>query len=262
MDRCQQFRDQWLERALDGDALEAWIGTNAHVGECADCAAWVQSTGTHVSALVGMPRLTLPAGLDEHVQGDLHDADARVERALRSMTPMAAPRELDHAVAALLDRGESADEERARKSARASGSGFVRALDYSLVPPVLERLVDEELANADAHVAERFVGNLERRPAPPELEGLVRQVFRPSVFARVATIVSIAAACLVVWLAVRPTESRQPRRLNVVRADSLSQLEPIARGLLEALGGGAGLDPRSEVDALRPSTFPARRDER
>ena len=103
-------------------------------------------------------------------------------------------------------------------------------------------MIGEELADPKVHVAERFVGNLPRKKAPAELEArIVRRLRRPTL-PRIASWFTAAAAALVIWLILGGSKqevTQQPgeRRLRVVRATTLGELDPIARGMLIGLGG-------------------------
>jgi hypothetical protein len=117
----------------------------------------------------------------------------------------------------------------------------LRSLDVHKAPPVLERLLEEELAAPERQTVERFSGNLERLSAPGELaERLGASVRRRAVLRLVlGPLSALAAAGLVVWLALQGGAS-EPRshRFQVIHASSLDELDPLARALAESLGGG------------------------
>ena len=253
MDRCQNFRDRWLERALDSVACETLERSDEHMQSCSTCSEWARATRYQVGALQRMPRLELPDSLADGVQDDLQNVSGRIERALFAMAPVPAPAKLDRLVAASFERDRQSEAPSETENAgdgitaptnsdddsQRASVGVVRALDYTTVPPVLERLLEEELADPDGHLAQRFVGNLERQDAPDELEARVARTLGRPVFGRFVALATLAAASLVLWLVLRPSEEPTRRKLHVVRADSLAQLDPVARGLIEALGGGA-----------------------
>ena len=127
-----------------------------------------------------------------------------------------------------------------------AGAERVSVMDYASVPPVLDRLVAEELAQPAVHRVERFAGDLERIPAPEVLERRVGRTLRRRSLP-VAGIATLAAACLVIWFTFGRTRDELSRRqLRVVRVESAGALSPLARGLALSLGGGAPASPDTE----------------
>jgi hypothetical protein len=232
-DLCQKYRDRWLEHALDVPASEP----DEHAEKCVACAEWRRAVSAQVAALRSMERFELPGSMDEVVHEDLSRSVVATERLLAALPRLEAPAELEERVASLLE----VTHERAAAVESREDDHFAKAvgtLDYSMVPPVLDRLVSEELADPDVHVAERFVGNLESLQAPARLDVLVRRRIRRHRVPLFAGLATLAAASLVAWLVLNPLDrdAEQRRSLRWVRAASLDELDPLARGFVEALG--------------------------
>ena len=227
-ERCASFRADWLSAGFDP----------VHVEECEACRAWVRASERAIEALDGLRAAETPAELARRVERELSgDRVRRFERAVGSLARLPAPSRLDALVhERLAGRAPAGDAERGERSAQA-----LRALDLLSAPAVLDRLVAEELAQPARQTAERFPGNLERLAAPEELGRSLHRRARRASFLRVvrgpASV--LAAAALVVWLAVH-FDRPEPRayRFEVVRADSLEGLDPLARALAESLTGG------------------------
>jgi hypothetical protein len=178
---------------------------------------------------------TAPDELAGRVTAELAgDRAQRLERVLASLIRLGAPAELDVRVSALLGA-----EARGRESA-----ATLRSMDVMVAPPVLERLLEEELADPARQRSERFPGSLERLQAPSELERRLRTSVRRTSVARLVLgpLVALSAAGLVVWFALTGDEPRpRPYRFEVVHATTLEGLDPLARSLAGSLGGA---DPR------------------
>ncbi|NOT28850.1 MAG: hypothetical protein HOP15_00215 [Planctomycetes bacterium] len=225
-DACKLFRNEWLARA--GAERE-------HARLCRECALWLQAAARRRSELSGLARLSAPAALDRRVDEELAGARTnRLERVLYSLARCGAPALLDERVAELFSRGSGGDEERGEQRAWA-----VRALEVQSAPDVLERLVSEELAAPERHLAERFPGSLERVAAPLALEQRLGSAARRSTLVRLARpLVALAAAGLVVWFAIGRGSEPRSRRFQVLHAVAFEDLDPMARSLAESLGGG------------------------
>jgi len=235
MDACRNFREQWLELALERAARAAVERSDEHLEGCSACTEWLRSRSYQIRAISTLERASIPDSLFDGVDEDLTRNSSVLERALRSLPCLEAPPELERLVMATLAepaRASTRDPERAQKT--------VRMLDYATVPSVLERLVGEELEDPVQHVVERFVGNLEPKRAPAELDARVGRLFRRPVLLRAAGLVSVAAAVLIAWITLVPGEdSREPQRrsLRRVHVMNTADVDPIARGFLGALGG-------------------------
>lgn len=237
MDPCTTFRTRWLELALDARARVAL--EQDHPAACAACRGWLEARRFQVDALASLPRVELPASLTAVVESDLSEREALLVRALRSLPRCEAPAELDASVARSLAAPSpgpvpspvAADPERSRLS--------VRALAYETVPPVLDRLVNEELAAPGQHLAERFVGGLERLAAPARLDARVARLFRRPLRLRVAAAVAIAASLVLAWRLAVPGPPEFRRTVTRVHVEAPpAELGSFARGLAEAVGGG------------------------
>jgi len=227
---CRAFRTAWLSDALRAQAL-------AH--ECAACEEWRRSSERQQRALAALGRLGAPPALDERLAQELAgDRSRRLERVLGSLVRLAAPAELDERVAGLFGTAPRVgDEERGRQKAE-----VLRALDVQPAPPVLDRLLNEELELPSLHRAERFPGGLGRLAAPPELDARLATHARRRNVRRLllAPLATLAAAGLVVWIVARqPSPEPRVHRITIVQS-SLGELDPLARSLAEGLSGFSG----------------------
>ena len=232
-DTCRRIREDWLERANDAAALASFEREERHVVECADCARWAAAMRAQVETLSSLSRKRIPERVATSVDGDLAQPPILLERALRSLPRPSAPSEL-----ALLVSRSLATPRPAVDPVRS-----LQILDVAMVPDVLERLIDEELGEPRAHRVDRFVGNLDPRRAPDELVERTDASLRQSSFRRLVlfSLASVAAAILVLWFAVlgrNGSDASPARSFRVVRAETLDQLDPFARQLASALGGG------------------------
>ncbi len=226
-DACKLYRCEWL--AAEGAESE-------HVRACEECARWTRSAERQRVALSGLARLGAPAELELRVGKELvGDRSRRLERVLSSLARLGAPASLDERVAGLFVRSSPGDEQRGHQKAQA-----MRALEVQSAPEVLERLVQEELAAPERHLAERFAGGLERVPAPHALEQRLTAVVRRRALRRLVLgpLVTLVAAGLVVWFAIGQDSEPRARRFQVIHAASLDELDPLARSLAESLSGG------------------------
>lgn len=227
-ERCAAFRAEWLSAGFDP----------VHVEECEACRAWVRASERSIQALEELRAAEAPGELERRVVRELSgDRVRRLERAVGSLARLGAPAALDGLVhRRLAGRAPAGDAERGERSAQ-----VLRTLDLVPAPAVLDRLVQEELAAPARQTAERFPGNLERLRAPDALAEALHARARRQTFVRLARgpFAVLVAAALVVWLALRFDEPA-PRayRFEVVRADSLEGLDPLARALAESLTGG------------------------
>jgi hypothetical protein len=235
---CKSFRVEWLERPGSD--------RSAHARACAACRAWARSAALQIRLLTELERPAVPAALAAGLGRELAGARTpRIERMLSSLVRLGAPAELDERLLEeFAPRAANAlEEQRGREKARA-----LRALDVQPAPPVLERLVEEELRAPEAHRSARFPGDLERLSAPADLEQGLRLSVRRRALARLllAPLATLTAAGLVLWLSVRSgrEEPRHAYSFEVVHARDLDGLDPLARALAESLGGGFSGAPR------------------
>ena len=244
MHRCEDFRDTWLQAALD----PAPASQENH--GCPQCAEWETRHAAQVKLLRSLRPLQLPESesLQEPRSTPLAAPlaapnaepqvalSAPVESLLAELPGLQAPQELDQRVA--LEVGQA--------QALEPSGGPLGCLETHVSPSVLDRLVEEELASPLGHQSARLIGRLQRLKAPADLDQRVAEELTPassrSRGARSGGWISFLAACLVGWLAVRaftPEERAPGRRLTIVRANSLAELSPIARSHMEALGAGS-----------------------
>ncbi len=225
-DSCQEFRDRFLERFNSSarNPLEA----QDHVARCAECDRWVRRVGMQVDLLNLLPHLSAPDALDAAVSLELELLEGRIARVVSGLLRLQAPAELDV---------------RTRDVLAGTGEPWsrlkpVEELEKVPAPEVLERLVGEELAAPAAHRTERFVGNLEPLRAPRGLERRLAERFERALPALrwVGALTTLAAASIAVVLVLRDQDGGG-RKLPLIRAASLEELDPLARGLAFALGG-------------------------
>lgn len=225
-DACRDFR---TECASGADAV------GEHPGACPACAQWLRDFQRRSRALSELTRLSAPAELEAGVAQELAgERTYRLQRALATLARLGAPARLDESVLGSFARDPAGDEERGKRKAQA-----VRALEFHSAPNVLERLVNEELAAPERHVAERFTGNLERLGAPRALADGLRTSVRRRTLVRLVLgpVAALTAAGVVVWLAIGREPEPRRRRFDVVYATSLEEMVPLARALAESLGG-------------------------
>ena len=219
---CQQFRDAWEH----GEPV-----VPGHLDSCAPCQAWCASLERRQAALRSLARLEAPVELEARVARELSgNRSERLERVLGSLVRRGAPAALDARMAEWIGTPV------APPSAEA-----LRALDVQRAPQVLERLLREELEKPELHRAERFSGSLARLHAPEALaERLGDRIKRRALLRLVVgPLTALAAAGLVLWLSLRSNAGEgHAYRFQVQHATSLDELDPTARSLAEALGGG------------------------
>lgn len=223
---CQEFRSEWLSAGPSADG---------HASACPTCAAWVRACERSQVALNGLTRLVAPPELEARVSEELSGAGSpRIQRLLESAVRRTAPKALDLRVQELVEGATGTTGHKAEA---------LRALDVRSAPPVLERLIEEELAAPALHRAERFTGNLERLQAPEVLGRRVGESMRRNALMRLVLgpLLTLAAAGLVLWLTAQREDGEREYRFRVTRASSLAGLDPMARALAESLGGNAGM---------------------
>jgi hypothetical protein len=218
---CHIARRQWLDRlaALETSGAADPLGGGAlgieHLDSCSACRGWRHGTALQTRAFRELPTLEAPEELDLRLFGsDL----------LASTSPDPSLEAESLAIQA------------------------VRTLDRLEAPPVLERLVAEEMERPAVARTERFVGGLERQSAPRVLEVRVianlRQRIRPRRW--MGPLVATAAAITLFWMGlnrlgwVAPGPEAKSYSFEVIRPASLEGMDPFARALAETLGGHHG----------------------
>ncbi len=233
IDSCQDFRDRFLER--EDSAARKSLDILDHPARCAECDRWMRRVGLQVDHLSSLPRVSAPEALDAAVNLELELVEGRIARAVGGLPRLPAPAELEARMRGVLaETGETW-----------SGLQPVEGLEKVQAPEVLERLVGEELAAPAAHRTERFVGNLELVRAPRGLERRIAERFERALPALrwVGALTALAAASIVVVLVLHDRDETG-RRPPLIRAASLNELDPLARGLAFALGGVEEGGPR------------------
>jgi hypothetical protein len=204
---------------------------SAHLVDCADCTAFVRRGERLQAACSGLDRLPVPAELPGRVVAACHAGflQERAASALQALGRVPAPAELD---AKVLD----------------DGRGRLHA------PPVLGRLVDEDLRDPSKALTRRFAGRLLRLPAPDELrERVARDLAglgpadapvaraaerrRAMLLVTVGLVASIGLA-LGVWFGASDAQAAPQVVFHVQRVTRADELDPIARELIGALSGG------------------------
>lgn len=216
--RCRNFQSLWLEHA-PARPTGSPEGFDAHLASCEPCRAWVERTEAARAALGGLERHSAPAELEQRLFG-APDTELPVPS-----------READLPQGALL----------------------LQSLSRLQAPAVLERLVDEELTQPAQAQIRRFVGDLERPEVPADLVARIEERIdagqpdaapldrRPaprSLLRRLAPLTSLVAAGLLFLAMIDRGEAEEPRRLTVHRVSSAADLDPMARGMLDASLGG------------------------
>lgn len=221
-------------------------------------------------------RSVLPVGLRERLSRDeLALAEWRAllaqARALRSLSKRAAPADLSGRVVAALNPGHQ--QERAIRSVQSMSrpetpealDALVRRLalgplalgplapgplapgDVS-APPVLEQLVQEEVADSQRSLVRRMTRRLERRRAPAglarRLDTRVRGSRNPSGTRFVLPLVAMLVAVGLVWGLLRrlggggQVDARGRWPFEIQRLDSMDSADAMTRTLLDTMGGG------------------------
>jgi len=207
-----------------------------HSVSCERCSSWLRARHSLLGHIASVQRFPAPAELDELVAAQI--AGDHVTRAGKADTLPS-----DSLSAKLLG-----------------------GLERMAAPAVLERLVTEELADPASARARRFVGDLERSPAPQSLTARLRQQlagFRSGERGQRARLagaasatrawrsrrgvissVGLLAAALLLWM--RPTglevSQEQPLTLDgfsfrVREARSLGEFSSLARALVSSQSG-------------------------
>jgi hypothetical protein len=223
-DPCRAFRDEWFEP----EARPAEDALSAHGAQCAECRAWIERVVEHERRLATLTSVAAPAALDNLVWGEIAFPELRLARALSALKPRAAPEELAARVDEDLRTGGVA-------AASVGGLGTARA------PQVLERLVEEELADPRLHRTRRFVGSLERVTAPERLELRLARSIVPRVRrwrGLMGTLAVLLVGCALAYTLIGKREIVQPYpRLERVNAGTAAEFAPFACGIAQALGG-------------------------
>ena len=227
---CRQFRSAALDRSAKSSGE-----SGEHAATCAACALWLKRLSGREELIRSLPRVVAPEDLMGRVVASFHagERQARAVRALRGLGRVEMPADLERAV-------EARAREAAAQDPLPEIGGRVEA------PSVLVRLIQEELQDPAKARSARFLGSLPRVQAPAELaERLAAELARPARPAlRVGVWVAFAAALVLAMCAPILFPSAIKRRpFRVEHSDSLADLSPFSRALLDTASSGM-LPPR------------------
>ena len=196
-----------------------------------------------------MDRLAAPAELEDRIQQDFEVGSGPLLGALRGVERLDVPEELEQLLAASLST-----ETELEPDAELVIPAWVRLFDElepRKAPLVLDRLVDEELADGPAAVTRRFAGGLFRMASPRSLSARVAKelhegdppAFRKSRgLRRLALPLGSAIAAAALFFLAAPLlfegSTQAPRRIRVIQVESLASLDPLAKSLVAGFAGG------------------------
>jgi hypothetical protein len=214
---CPDQRERLIAVAT-GEARRDFA-LDAHLARCGGCRAWLERVELHVAALRELPRMSAPRALEGRVVAATqagYRQDRAVE-ALRDIAPVKMPAEVDNAIWPV---GKTA-------------------------PPVLDRLVDQDLQEQTRGIARRFAGRIERLSAPRTLDARVRSVWSSASARRSGSRrwLALAAAAMLVVLSVTGTlwfvgRKRAPEFV-IQRVSSPAELDPVLQEAFAIAIGGA-----------------------
>lgn len=203
---CESQKDNLLAALERGVPLP--VELHAHALSCAGCRAALARWSAQARVLRAMPRAQVPAELDGRVVAAFH-AGARQTRAL------------DH----------------------------VQSLSRVQAPSELDVRMTQMLAGAHTSAARFERGESDGRRAPAELDQRVardwraaravkqtRQTTRAWAAFAVASLAMVTA--WLVWPRSEAVPALQPE-IELVQVRSLRELDPLSRGLLDSVSGGA-----------------------
>lgn len=240
---CTLARELWLE-----DRGRAKL----HAADCPACGEWLARQGLVTGVLGSMDRVVAPLELEERVVEDLASGSGALLGALRGLERLEAPARLEERLASELAQEEpelAADVELETPA----WAPLLEGLAPLTAPSVLDRLVDEELADTPKALTRRLVGGLFRKDSPRVLtvrvadslesdsEGALEAPKRTLLRSRWLPLGSAAAAALLIWSAspFLLKDAKEPtRHFRVVRVESLASMDPLAKSLVEGLAGG------------------------
>jgi hypothetical protein len=220
---CPDQRERLIAVAV-GDARPDFA-LDAHMARCSGCHTWLARVEQHIGLLRELPRVPVPTSLDGLAVAATQ-AGFRQDRAvdaLSGLSPVTMPIEVDLAI---WPTGKSA-------------------------PPVLDRLVDNDLQEQTRGIARRFAGRIERLSAPRSLDARVKSVWgagpwhlgrRPSdrrwlalAGAVLLVVMGVTATLYFVGSSVRPSGPQ----IVIERVASPSELDPALQQAFVLVMGGA-----------------------
>ena len=215
---CPDQRERLLAVAVG--EVRPDFALDAHLARCAGCRAWLASVELHIGALRELRRVPVPRAL-EGLAVAATQAGFRQDRAvdtLRNLVPVAMPLDADRAIWPV---GKAA-------------------------PPVLDRLVDNDLQEQTRGIARRFAGRIERLSAPRTLDARVKSAWHSGRRRTERHWVALAGAVSLVVLGVTATlvlvgRSARPSGPEFVieRVESPAELDPMLRQVFTLVLGGA-----------------------
>ena len=251
---CRDHKNRLIEGALAAEFADRELA--AHLSNCSECAAHHGRVQRTARAIAGLARQSAPLELDGRAVAAC-EAGFRQERVVGEIFGLVragAPSELE---------------------ARVLGPGG--ALRRA-APPVLERLIDEDLHDPKKAIARRYGGRLGRVAAPESLRQRVTQAFargfapeRQGVSRRLVgslAVFALAIAAAVWWRAHEALPAPSKAEFTVTRMNSLDELDPFAKALFDGLSGGVSelvgtgassapkLSPTNSSAAGSPTTAP------
>jgi hypothetical protein len=224
---CPDQRERLIAVAA-GEARRDFA-LDAHLARCGGCRAWLERVELHVVALRELPRMSAPRELEGRAVAATQAGfrQDRAVEALRGIAPVTMPIDVDRAI---WPAGKSA-------------------------PPVLDRLVDQDLQEQTRGIARRFAGRIERLSAPRTLDARVKSVWSGAGARRSDSRrwLALAAAVMLVGLSVTgtlwfvgrqrsviqpPVEVARPEVI-IERVSSPAELSPALQDAFALVLGGA-----------------------
>jgi hypothetical protein len=175
---CPDQRDRLIAVAT-GEARRDFA-LDAHLARCGGCRAWLGRVELQIGALRKLPRMSAPRALEGRAVAATQAGfrQDRVVETLRKITPVTMPIDVDCTIWPV---GKTA-------------------------PPVLDRLVDQDLQEQTRGIARRFAGRIERLSAPRTLDARVKSVWSSTgTRSSQRRWIALAAAVLLVVLSVTGT---------------------------------------------------------
>lgn len=219
-----------------------------HAAGCPDCAMWLERQGRVAGVLGSMDRLVTPSELDGLVAEGLSVGNGAILGALRGLERLEAPEQLDDLLARSLVAEAETEFTADTQLEIPAWTALLSGLEPQAAPAVLDRLVDEELADASQALTRRFAGGLFRKASPRALSSRVAKDLDTPAATRTGIsryrwlpLSSAAAAALLIWMASPVLFKDAPKptpRFRVVHVESLASMDPLARSLVEGFAGG------------------------
>ncbi len=159
---CLTFRSEVIDGGAPRDGEPS-----AHGATCRSCQRWVYGVRV-VAQSLGTSQLCAPGILAHRVAIELEEPAAHLARAFGRLEPRKAPAELDQAVEHLFSPLRNAPDLEAWEL-ESPTTKSLRDFRPQPTPPVLDRLVEEEVQGSAGALASRYIGRLSHLTAPDEL---------------------------------------------------------------------------------------------